>query len=268
MAKSTRTHICPHLGLKSDPTTALHFASVGNYCHHVNPPEVVKETHQTAFCLTADYVNCPVYKMAAGGRLPRKFRSKSAVHEVKKLQIGTVPIVIGLVLLVVGAFVFLQLNNPNGIFSTDPKPIATLTPNGAVILTQTPIPSQEAFRPFCQPPPSWHAYLVGQNDTFITLSITYGRPIEQLMTANCRSSITDLTPGERIYLPELADCHSHADLDHYTDSHRHPSHPPYARAQPDADLDRHLRDHSVYAHPDGYADEYPTDTPSSPHRHA
>jgi hypothetical protein len=203
MAKPPRTHICPHLGLKSDPTTALHFASVGNYCHHATPPEVVKEAHQTAYCLTAEHVNCPVYKMAVVGRLPRKFRSKSAVREVKKLQLNTLPIVIGLVLLVVGAFVILQLNSPNGIFSTDPKPIATQTPNGAVILTQTPIPSQEAFRPFCQPPPSWHPYVVAPNDTFITLSITYGRPIEQLMTANCRATITDLTPGERIYMPDL-----------------------------------------------------------------
>ena len=203
MAKPTRSHICPHLGLKSDPTTALHFASVGNYCHHAKPPEVVKEAHQTAYCLTAGHVNCPVYKMAAGSRLPRKYRANPG-REPIKLQIGTVPIVILLVLLVVGAFVYLQLNNPNGIFSSNPDPNPSLTPKSSVVIpTQTLLPSQEAFRPFCQPPPAWNPYLVGQNDTFATLSITYGRPVQQLMTANCRSSITDLTPGERIYMPEL-----------------------------------------------------------------
>jgi hypothetical protein len=202
MAKPTRSHICPHLGLKSDPTTALHFASVGNYCHHANPPEVVKEAHQTAYCLVAEHVNCPVFKMAAGSRLPRKFRANATAKERKKIQIGTLPVVIGAVLLVLGAFVILQLNNPNGIFSPRPEPSATAG-SGVVILTRTPMPSLDAFRPFCQPPPSWNIYLVGRNDTFNTLSVTYARPAKELMAANCRSSVTDLAPGERIYLPAL-----------------------------------------------------------------
>jgi hypothetical protein len=202
MAKPTRSHICPHLGLKSDPTTALHFASVGNYCHHANPPEVVKEAHQTAYCLVAEHTACPVYKMAAGSRLPRKFRANAAAKERKKIQIGTLPIVIGAVLLVLGAFVILQLNNPNGIFSTRIEPSPTVG-SEVVIVTRTPMPSQEAFQPFCQPPPSWNLYLVGRNDTFTTLSIKYARPAKELMDANCRSSVTDLTAGERIYMPAL-----------------------------------------------------------------
>lgn len=202
MAKPTRSHICPHLGLKSDPSTALHFASVGNYCHHANPPEVVKEGHQTAYCLVAEHVNCPVFKMAAGARLPRKFRANAAGKERKKIQIGTLPVVIGAVLLVLGAFVALQLNNPNGIFSTQPEPSPTVG-SGVVILTRTPMPSQDAFRPFCQPPPSWNPYRVGTGENFATLAVIYARPVNQLMDANCRSSITDLIAGETIYLPAL-----------------------------------------------------------------
>jgi len=202
MAKPTRSHICPHLGLKSDPTTALHFASVGNYCHHAKPPEVVKEAHQTAFCLVAEHTACPVYKMAAGSRLPRKYRANATAKERKKLQIGTLPIVLGAFLLVLGAFVILQLTSPNGIFNTTPAPSPTQR-NTAVILTVTPLASAEAFQPFCQPPPSWNVYVVKSNDTFNTLSVTYARPAKQLMDANCRSSVTDLTSGERIYVPAL-----------------------------------------------------------------
>src|SRR5512145_2764082 len=182
MAKPARSHICPHLGLKSDPSTALHFASVGNYCHHASPPEVVKEAHQTAFCLVAEHTACPVYKMAAGSRLPRKYRANAAAKERKKLQIGTLPVVLGSVLLVLGAFVILQLNDPNGIFSRQPEPSATAG-SGVVIFTRTPMPSQDVFRPFCQPPPSWNPYKVGTDETFATLAVIYARPVDQLMEA-------------------------------------------------------------------------------------
>jgi hypothetical protein len=196
--------ICPHLGLKSDPSTALHFASVGNYCHHVQPIEVVREPHQMAFCLVGEHVNCPVFQLAAGSRMPRKFRANAAAREKKKLQIATLPAVILLVLLVSAAFIFLQLTTPGGLFNAG-GPTLSSTPDGSLVAipTQTARPTQDAFRPFCQPPLTWHPYIVAETDNFATLSLTYGRPMEQLMTANCRTSALDLTPGETIYLPDL-----------------------------------------------------------------
>jgi len=196
--------ICPYLGLKSDPTTALHFASVGNYCHHVNPIEVVKEGHQVAYCLAAEHVNCPVYQMPAGSRMPRKIRANAAARERKPLRIGTVPAVILLVVLLAGAFVLLQIYGPGGMFNPSASPQATQTTDAVVAAdTVTPEPSKEAFRPFCQPPPSWKPYTVQTTDTFAGLALTYGRPMNQLMAANCRTDANDLLVGERIYLPEL-----------------------------------------------------------------
>ena len=204
MAKPSHMRICPHLGLRSDPSTALHFASVGNYCHHVRPIEVVRESHQVAFCLVGEHVNCPVFKMAAGSRMPRKFRADVAPRERKKLKIGTLPVVIILVLLVGGAFAFLQLTTPYGLFNPG-GPAQDGTPGSGAVAIPSRIASstQNTFRPFCQPPLTWHPYVVAEGDNFETLSQTYGRPSLELMTANCRASISDLAPGETIYLPDL-----------------------------------------------------------------
>jgi len=208
MVKPTRSHICPHLGLKSDPSTALHFASMGNYCHHVNPAEVVKDSHQNEFCLVAEHVNCPVYIMAAGARLPRKYRAGKSTAGKKKSPLGTLGIVVGLVLLVLAAFLLPEMLGPNGILNRASGGSDTPTPtigNSPVIFATLygTAATKEALRPFCQPPISWNPYIVTSRDTFALLGRTYSRTIKELMDANCRTDVNDLTPGERIYLPAL-----------------------------------------------------------------
>jgi len=208
MVKPTRSHICPHLGLKSDPSTALHFASMGNYCHHVNPSEVVKDSHQNEFCLVAEHVNCPVYHMAAGARMPRKYRAGKTAPAKKKSPLGTLGIVVGLVLLVLAAFLVPQMVGPNGIFNRASGNSETATPtidhSPAVFATLFgTAATKDALRPFCQPPISWNPYIVTSSDTFTSLSRTYSRTIKELMDANCRTDEDDLVPGERIYLPAI-----------------------------------------------------------------
>jgi len=210
MVKTTRTHICPHLGLKSDSTTALHFASMGNYCYHVKPPEVPKEGHQNTYCLVAEHANCPIYLSAAVKRMPGKYRAKkSADPDRKKRRVGALPIVIGLVLLVLAVFLVPELTGPNGILeSVFGGTERTATPTvediqaGFPTSAGTATPGQ-GMRPFCQPPPAWKPYIVSQTDTFEQLAITYARPVEELIKANCRKDASDLAAGERIYLPEL-----------------------------------------------------------------
>lgn len=210
MAKPTRSKLCPHLGLKSDPTTALHFASMGNYCHHVNPPEVVKDSHQNNFCLVAEHVNCPLYQSSVVGRMPRKYRAGKAAEPKKKSRVGTLPIVIGLVLLVLAAFLVPELIGPDGLLNrasggTD-NPTSTPTPDplqGVFPTSFGTSATKAGLRPFCQPPPSWNPYIVTRVDTFEKLSRTYARSVEELLDANCRSDVNDLAAGDRIYLPEL-----------------------------------------------------------------
>lgn len=210
MVKPTRTHLCPNLGLKSDPTTALHFASMGNYCHHVSPIEVPKEGHQNIYCLVAEHTNCPIFKTEVVKRMPRKFRAgRRAAGPKKKIRIGVVPVVIGLVLLVLAVYLVPELSGPNGLWERLTRvntPAVTLTPERVegVFPTKvgTPTPLQ-GLKPFCQPPPTWNPYVVSATDTFKKLAVTYARPVEELLRANCRTDENDLTPGDRIYLPEL-----------------------------------------------------------------
>lgn len=157
-----------------------------------------------SFCLVGEHVNCPVFKMAAGSRMPRKFRADAARREKKKIKIGTLPVVIILVLLIGAAFAFLQFGTPNGLFNPG-GPAQDGTSDGGAVARPGAIASatQNAFRPFCQPPLTWHPYTVAEGDDFTTLSQTYGRPARELMTANCRASVSDLAPGETIYLPDL-----------------------------------------------------------------
>lgn len=209
MAKPTRTHICPHLGLKSDPTTALHFASMGNYCYHVKPPEVPKDSHQNNYCLVAEHTQCPIFLAAEVKRMPHKYRAGKKGEPRKKRRIGTVPIAVGLLLLVLAVFLVPELGNLDSIiklvFSEKP---ATATPTletlQALFPTSagTPTPTK-GLRPFCQPPISWNPYIVKEGDTFEKLSVTYSRTVAELLRANCRSDASDLAVGERIYLPEL-----------------------------------------------------------------
>lgn len=212
MVKQTHSQKCPHLGLKSDPGTALHFPSMGNYCYHVNPPEVVKESHQKQYCLTAEYGQCPIYQSAVARRMPRKYAAGRAAMLGEKKRAPTALIVIGLVVLVLAAFLVPELtgqgsllNRPGGNLPAIQPTVTTTASatNTAGVFRPLATATKSALRPFCQPPPSWHPHIVTETDTFASLSRTYARPVEELMQANCRTDENDLQAGERIFLPEL-----------------------------------------------------------------
>jgi hypothetical protein len=65
---------CPHLGLKSDPTTSFGFPSKGNVCFHAKGHPTPELEYQRATCLTAQHIMCPVYKSPPGVRLPENIR--------------------------------------------------------------------------------------------------------------------------------------------------------------------------------------------------
>lgn len=53
--------ICQHIGMKSDPSTAVAYSSPSNHCFHCRVSAIPKLEHQGYFCLTTKHVNCPVY---------------------------------------------------------------------------------------------------------------------------------------------------------------------------------------------------------------
>ncbi|MFY9156664.1 MAG: hypothetical protein WAN98_02160 [Brevefilum fermentans] len=63
-------HFCPHLGLKSDPTTNFSFPSKGNVCFHAKGHPTPQLYFQRTTCLTDQHLNCPIFSSPPGVRLP------------------------------------------------------------------------------------------------------------------------------------------------------------------------------------------------------
>lgn len=103
---------CPHLGLKSDPTTSFSFPSKGNACFHAKGRPTPELEYQRATCLSAMHINCPVYKSPSGVKLPDNIRQPK---EINKLQPKSI-LLVGLVILLISGL-WLSLNYREQLFS-------------------------------------------------------------------------------------------------------------------------------------------------------
>jgi hypothetical protein len=68
--------MCPFLGLKDDPTTALSFPSSGNHCFHARPVLPVKLGFQRNYCLSHQYTDCEEFIRKPDSPLPADLRYK------------------------------------------------------------------------------------------------------------------------------------------------------------------------------------------------
>jgi hypothetical protein len=59
-----KAQVCPFLGLKDDPATALSFPSSHNRCFHARPALPVKLEFQRAYCLEINHTSCEEYNRA------------------------------------------------------------------------------------------------------------------------------------------------------------------------------------------------------------
>jgi hypothetical protein len=65
--------VCPFLGLHDDSDTRFMYATTGNYCHRVEPPEPIAPAYQGVVCLKgSEFPSCPVYKQTWKGSLPEE----------------------------------------------------------------------------------------------------------------------------------------------------------------------------------------------------
>lgn len=111
MDKNVQT-FCPHLGLKSDPTTSFSFPNKGNACFHAKGRPTPELEYQRTTCLSAQFINCPVYKSPPNVRLPDNIREpkNSKIFNPKTtLWVGL------LILLILG--ILLTLNYREQLFS-------------------------------------------------------------------------------------------------------------------------------------------------------
>lgn len=93
-------HICPFLGLKSDPKSWVGYPSPLNVCHRVKPLSVPEFNHQQTFCLSNDFINCSVYHNHPGQRMPKHIQSQSfKKFDLKKIIL--IEVLVGAVLIAV-----------------------------------------------------------------------------------------------------------------------------------------------------------------------
>jgi LysM repeat protein len=85
---------------------------------------------------------------------------------------------------------------------TDTVPPIT-PPPGITLVVRSPSPSPTTAQPrstSCQPPSGWRSYTVMAGDQLSAIAIDIGRPIQELMEANCMIT-PELIPGTLLYLP-------------------------------------------------------------------
>lgn len=216
-----RDDICIFLGLKTDSKTALEFPSIGNHCHKARPVSPVNTKHQEKYCLTANHIECPVYKRAGVQRIPSRVTADRGFLQRNRFLMGV--IILAVVFAGVAVVAVLMNNDPGLIggpttmaaaLSTDPAPTLTPTPTPTPSLIPTPVHTETAegaFRPFqptvdltrvaCPKPTGWGIYYLKQNDTMFRLSQFYGIPYDVFLIVNCMDAKSIVTVGERIYVP-------------------------------------------------------------------
>jgi len=207
--------ICPFLGLKMDPDSVLNFPSHGNCCHHAYPISPVAIDHQSKFCLTPNYLRCPVYISDRNSPLPQELVGKHDDKQPSKniILIGTIISVLVIVFIVI---LFLLRNNGTKIPTTGQLTI-TATYKSAMINNATQIPQGNTTRNSvdssslnltpnentikCMPPENWILYVVKPTDSLVRLALIFNITVEDLQKANCMFDRTLIKPGEEIFIP-------------------------------------------------------------------
>lgn len=145
---------CPHLGSVDDPATSTLYPSPIGYCYRVKPQEAIDLDHQAAYCLSAEYGNCPVLQQVKPTRLPKGVRRKGSYQYGEERDRGRVPILGTLLLfgLLVGAiFLFTRALALN---TDEDEPVAAAIPTtSTATLTPSPSPTY-TLRPSFTPRPT------------------------------------------------------------------------------------------------------------------
>ena len=64
--------VCCYLGLASDASISRIVATSAHRCHRWATPQTVEEGHQTTYCLSGNYVNCPWFVRPGGSHSSRR----------------------------------------------------------------------------------------------------------------------------------------------------------------------------------------------------
>jgi len=183
----------------------------------------VNAKHQEKYCLTANYVECPVYKRPEKQRIP--LRVADAQVKARRTRFLLTVVLMTVVFSAVALGVMLIRQNPGLIsapttqaagLGSEPTALPSLTATASPTLSPSPKPTETstasgAFRPFlpttdltrqaCPKPEGWVVYTYKSTDSLALLGSYYGISPMELMTANCLSSPAQLKGGDRIFVP-------------------------------------------------------------------
>ncbi len=180
----------------------------------------VNAKHQEKYCLTGQYINCPVYKRTAVQRIPTRVADAQVIARRRRFLLTVVLMTV--VFSVVAVAVVLLRQNPGlmaapttqaaglqeepTLVNATATPTRTLSPTKVETAT---LPS--GFRPFlpttdltrqaCPKPEGWVSYYYKAGDSLALLGNYFGIPPQVLLEANCLSSPAQLSTGDRIYVP-------------------------------------------------------------------
>jgi hypothetical protein len=105
--------ICPYLGNKIDPGTALSYPSALNFCYHARKVAPIDLGHQAELCLTNGYPSCLEYARDPEAALPTAYTDSSA-GRTRKIPVKNIW-VLSIILLGLGIIAAWWLfNRPEG----------------------------------------------------------------------------------------------------------------------------------------------------------
>jgi hypothetical protein len=219
---NSKYRICPFLGQRTDPETALSYPSPLNCCTHARPISAVEWGHQEEFCLASKYPNCEVYNAKPGVPLPAGLQKRSKRKLQKKrsgknwvwgiILLGFVIIGVwqlitreeGFRLLVVKPTMTMVLPVLNPAISTtvlppSKSPTITLTTGITPVDTATPRPLLELDTPLGID----HRFIIVQvlvGDSLERIANKHGTTVVALQAINYRIP-SPLVPGWALVIP-------------------------------------------------------------------
>ena len=217
----TPTPDCPFLGLKNDTRTSLAYANTANHCFHCQVPAIPRLDHQTAFCLTSNFIECSVFAQSEKLPFPGKLKQAVKRPEQQRLVWRTILLLLGLLLVAVLAWqVYLSISArqiataqaaaPASIPSstpTSPPPTSTPTSQPA---SATPSPTATSL------PPQKHTlevpvkvdgqefiiHAVTTGEQMVLLARDYQTSVEAIQALNYQMSTSVWVGGAIVIAPD------------------------------------------------------------------
>jgi LysM repeat protein len=215
--------ICPHLGQRSDPGTALSYPSGMNCCTHAKPVASIDLAHQENYCLTNSYPDCKEYNSEPEAPLPAGLYGSARRNLDNGRGFGKWPwVIIALVGLgIIAAWLLLNrgmiatgraTDTPPGMtaIATETVMMATVTinaPTPTIFTTITPTKERTATtRPLLGleiPLGLDYRFVIHQiqnGDSLSKIAANHGTTVEALVAINSRLP-SPLLPGWVIVVP-------------------------------------------------------------------